>query len=61
MRDALIKARREGKSCDEWLRRSNAILSSIFGTEFPLGGLQWKRATETRDALSKLLQRPQVD
>lgn len=61
MRDALIKARREGKSCDEWLRRSNAILSSIFGTEFPLGGLQWKRVTETRDALSKLLQRPQVD
>jgi hypothetical protein len=60
MRDALIEARREDQPCDEWLRRTNAILSSIFGTEFPLGGLQWKRATETRQALAKLLQQPQV-
>ncbi|HEU5019949.1 MAG TPA: hypothetical protein VFT69_18470 [Pseudolabrys sp.] len=60
MRDALIEARREGQACDEWLRRTNAILSSIFGTEFPLGGLQWKRVTETRAALGKLLQQPRV-
>ncbi|MGH6681494.1 MAG: hypothetical protein ACREDL_21765 [Bradyrhizobium sp.] len=61
MRDALITARREGQSCDEWVRRTNAVLSSIFGTEFPLGGLQWKRVTETREALSELLQRSRVD
>ncbi|MEJ2376831.1 MAG: hypothetical protein P8Y71_15925 [Pseudolabrys sp.] len=55
MRDALIRAQRQGEPCDDDLRGTNAILSSIFGIEFPSGGLQWKRVTETHDALLRLL------
>ncbi len=55
MRNELIAAQRGGKPVDEWLARTNAILSSIFGTEFPKGGLQWKRICESRDALRNLL------
>jgi hypothetical protein len=36
------------------LRRINSILSTIFGTEYPLGGLQWKRVNEAKDALASL-------
>lgn len=55
MRDALIAARRAGGPCDEWLSRTNAIISVLFGTEYPLAGLKQQRVTETREALERLL------
>jgi hypothetical protein len=55
MRDELIAAKRRGEPCDGALQRSNALLSSIFGIEFPVGGLQWKRLGEAQNALKALL------
>lgn len=55
LRDKLIRARRTGTPCEEWLRQTNAILSSIFGTEFPVNGLHWQRVCETRDALRNII------
>jgi|GraSoiStandDraft_24_1057298.scaffolds.fasta_scaffold1030059_2 hypothetical protein len=55
MRDDLIERRRAGEACGDALRRTNAILSSLFGTEFPLNELQLKRVCETRDALREML------
>lgn len=56
MRDRLIESRRAGQpKADEWLSQTNGILSSLFGTEFPKGGLQWKRVCESRDSLRALL------
>ncbi|HEY7663810.1 MAG TPA: hypothetical protein VH934_11875 [Xanthobacteraceae bacterium] len=55
MRDGLIESRRAGAPVDEWLSRTNGILSSLFGTEFPKGGLQWKRVCESRERLRDLL------
>ena len=54
MRDKLIESRRAGQTVDEWLLHTNGILSSLFGTEFPKGGLQWKRVCESRDFLRGL-------
>ena len=51
MRDDLIAAQRAGADCGESLRRMNAIVSSIYGMEFPSEGLQWQRVCDTRDAL----------
>jgi hypothetical protein len=53
MRDELIAAQRAGAACGEELSRVNAILSSIFGMEFPSEGLQWQRVCDTRDACWK--------
>jgi hypothetical protein len=58
MRDDLIERQRVGESCSDDLRRANAILSSLFGTEFPLDGIQLKRVHETRDALRQMLAAP---
>lgn len=55
MRDELIAAGRAGEACEELLGRTNAALSSIFGTEFPVHGLQWKRVCETREAIRRWL------
>jgi hypothetical protein len=55
LRDELVAARRAGEPCDPPLRAANAVLSSIFGTEFPVHGLQWKRVCETRDAIRRWL------
>ena len=55
MRNDLINAEREGRYCGPWLRGSNAIRSSIMGTEYPKGGLQWDRVSETRDALKRMM------
>jgi hypothetical protein len=57
MRDELIPAKRSGEPCDEALQGINAVLSSIFGLEFPAGGLHWKRLKETEDGLKALLLR----
>ena len=57
-RGALIAAHNEGWSSDGLLARTNAILSSLFGTEFPKDGLQWKRVCESREALRDLLKTP---
>jgi hypothetical protein len=56
MRDGLITSGRTGQPVDDWLSRTNVILSALFGTEFPKGGLQWKRVCESRDDLRSLLQ-----
>jgi hypothetical protein len=62
VRDELIAAQRAGTPCGEWLQRVNAIISTIFGTEFPVGGLQWKRVCEAREALKKMIEcLPPVD
>src|SRR5881275_1943844 len=50
---ALIEVGRAGQSYGDWLPRTNATLSSLFGTEFPKAGLQWKRVCEGREALRK--------
>ncbi len=55
MRDLLISHRRAGVPCDPWLTQTNALLSSIFGTEFPVQGLPWQRVCDTRDALRRML------
>ncbi len=55
LRDELIAAQRAGAPCRDPLRAANAVLSSIFGTEFPVHGLQWKRVCETRDAIRRWL------
>jgi hypothetical protein len=55
MRDGLIILRREGKLDGNWLARTNAVVSSLFGTEFPIDGLNRSRIEETRTALRQLL------
>ena len=55
LRDHLIAARRANTPCGEELRRTNAILSSVFGIEYPIGGHQWTRVCEARDALKDML------
>lgn len=55
MRDDLILAQRGGQDCREPLSRTNAIISAMFGLEFPHAGLQWARLCETRDGLQHLL------
>jgi hypothetical protein len=55
MRDELIAAQRHGASCRTELERSNALISSIFGVEFPVAGVQWQRVCDTRDALRQLV------
>ena len=57
MRDDLIEARRKGEDCESTLRAVNAVLSCIFGVEFPVAGLQWERLNETRSGLKQLLAR----
>jgi hypothetical protein len=47
-------ARKGGTQVDQ-LERMNAILSLIFGMEFPSAGLPWSRICDTRDALRHLL------
>lgn len=55
IRDELILAKRGGAPCGEGLNRINAILSTIFGTEFPVDGLPWKRVCEARNALKEMV------
>ncbi len=55
MRDDMILLQRAGRIDVEWLNRTNGMLSSIFGTEFPLNGLSLKRVEETRSALRQML------
>jgi hypothetical protein len=55
MRNELIDARRKGENIGEWLPRTNAILSTIYGTEFPVGGLNVQRIEEARAALHDLI------
>lgn len=55
LRDGLIERKRTGEPCGNWLSQSNALISSILGTEFPVNGLQWNRVCETRDALKRML------
>ena len=61
MRDALIAARREGGGCNHWLQSTNAIISVLFGTEYPLAGLKQKRVDEGRNALQQLLNEETVN
>ena len=51
VRDQLISARRRGEGCEDNLQEINAVLSAVFGIEYPVNGLQWKRLTEARTAL----------
>lgn len=55
MRDVLIDANRVGNSWVGLLERTNAVISSLFGTEFPSSDFQWKRVQEARQALKRLL------
>src|SRR4051812_16137267 len=57
MRDELIGVQRTGEACGDGLQKINAVLSSIFGIEYPVNGLQWKRLTEARSALKSLAAR----
>jgi hypothetical protein len=54
-RDDLIAARRLGAACRPQLQRTNALISSIFGVEFPVAGVQWQRVCDTREALRQLV------
>jgi hypothetical protein len=60
LRDQLIAARRANTPRGEELRRINAILSLVFGIEYPMGGRQWTRLCEARDALKDMLRRQQL-
>ena len=57
MRNELIDAGAcpGGLGFDGRLTAINAILSCLFGIEFPHGGLQWRRIYESREALRNLL------
>lgn len=55
MRDQLIGAARSGHGNAAALNRTNAIISSLFGTEFPSGAFQWKRVQEACQALQSLV------
>ena len=55
LRDDLIGHRRNGNDCDEWLGRTNGMLSGIFGVEYPIAGIQWRRIQGTRDELRDML------
>lgn len=55
LRDGLIDRQRAGEPCGQWLGQTNALISSMLGTEFPIKGLQWNRVCETRDALKRML------
>jgi hypothetical protein len=55
LRDQLIAAQRAGMACSDELRRTNAIISSLFGVEFRIDGWQWARVVEARDALKAML------
>lgn len=57
LRDNLILAKRAGIACEKELQEMNAIMSSIFGMEFPSEGLQWQRVCDTRDAFCELLRK----
>jgi hypothetical protein len=55
-RDALIARLREGPdaAASDELRYVNAALSLLFGTHYPLVGIQWERLKKAREALSEL-------
>lgn len=56
LRDELIaRQRAEGADCGWWLDRTNALLSGVFGAEYPVGGVPWQRIDATRDALRELI------
>jgi hypothetical protein len=57
MRNELIDAGacHGGLGFDGRLTAINAILSCLFGIEFPHRGLQWRRICESREALRNLL------
>ena len=55
LRDQLIAAQRAGTACSDELRRTNAIISSLFGVEFRIDGWQSARVVEARDALKDML------
>jgi hypothetical protein len=55
MRDDLVRSSRESHGDSGDLARTNAIISSLFGTEFPSGSFQWKRVQEARQALESLI------
>ena len=54
VRDRLIEIKRRGETCEDYLQKINAVLSAMFGIEYPVNGLQWKRLTEARAALKTL-------
>jgi hypothetical protein len=61
VRDRLIVALRAGIPRSEDLCcRTNTILSSVLGLEFPLGAGQWIRIREARDALKDMLRERQA-
>lgn len=58
LRDELIDRRRAGDASPlvaDWLDRTNAILSSVIGAEFPIKGLHRKRLATARDAFERML------
>lgn len=55
LRDALIACSRAGEDCGEELDRANGMISALFGVEFPVSGVQWRRVCEARDALREML------
>ncbi|HZS83565.1 MAG TPA: hypothetical protein VFA50_11880 [Stellaceae bacterium] len=58
LRDDLIERRRAGDGAAEvkdWLARTNAILSSVVGAEFPIKGLHRERIEQAAGALKAML------
>ncbi len=58
LRDELIDRRRAGDPSPrvaDWLDRTNAILSSVIGAEFPIKGLHRERLATARDAFERML------
>lgn len=58
LRDELIDRRRAGDASPlvaDWLDRTNAILSSVVGAEFPIKGLHRERLATARDAFEKMI------
>jgi hypothetical protein len=55
-RDALIEEARqcEPRPGSSALSHANAVLSLVFGTQYPLEGVHWDRIKKARDAVAAL-------
>lgn len=57
LRDSVIMHHREQPSAEsrERLARLNAVISVVYGGQFPIGAVPWDSIEQARDALARLL------
>lgn len=57
LRDLLIARRRAGHSdgTQDWLDRTNAVLSLLVGAEYPIKAFHWTSVCQARDELRRMV------